>query len=100
MGLGSDVAVESAQDDYREECADWIAQKAAELVAARDMGRDAAIKKAAELLREERDADADVTGVVAVEIDPIDPSRKVSPGQVAAIKLELMDAARDAADVL
>lgn len=97
MSLGSTVAVEDAQEDYREECADWIAQKAAELVAARDMGRAEAIETAAELLRQENDADADVTGVAAVEIDQVEPSRKALPAQVAAIKADLMDAAREAA---
>ena len=97
MSLGSTVAVADAQEDYREECADWIAQKAAELVASRDMGRAEAIETAAELLRQENDADADVTGVAAVEVDQVEPSRKASPAQVAAIKADLMDAAREAA---
>ncbi len=97
MSLGSTVAVEEAQEDYREECADWIAHKAAELVAARDMGRTEAIETAANLLRQENDADADMTGVAAVEVDQIEPSRKASTAQVAAIKAELMDEAREAA---
>ncbi len=97
MSLGSTVAVEEAQEDYREECADWIAQKAAELVAARDMGRTEAIEKATDLLRQENDAEADTTGVAAVEVEQIEPSRKASTAQVAAIKAELMDEAREAA---
>lgn len=97
MSYGANEAVEAAEDAYREECADWIAQKAAELVAARDMTRTDAIEKAANLLRQDNDADADMTGVAAVEVESIEPSRKASKEQVDAIKAELMDEAREAA---
>lgn len=97
MSLGSTIAVADAEDEYRGKCADWIAQKAAELVAARDMKRTEAIEKAVDLLRQENDADADTTGVAAVEVEQIELSRKASPAQVAAIKAELMEEAQEAA---
>lgn len=100
MGIGSTVAVEKAQEEYREQCAEWIAQKAAELVAARDMGRVEAIEMATDLLRQEIDADSDVTGVAAVQVSHLAPSRTAAPAQIAAIKAELMDAAREAAEEL
>ena len=48
MSYGSNIAVEDAEDEYREETARLIAMHAAELVAARDMTRDAAITAAVE----------------------------------------------------
>lgn len=98
MGIGSTLAVEEAEDEYRDKCADWIGANAAGLVAPRDMGRADAIKMAADSLRQEIDADTDVTGVAAVQVDHVEPSRSAPPAQVAAIKAELMDAARDAAE--
>jgi hypothetical protein len=100
MSYGSNQAVKDAEDDYRAHCADLIAQRAAQLVAARDMGRDEAIKAATEWLRQEADAVGDVTGVAALDIEPPVPSKAVSPRQVAAIASELLDAAQDAADTL
>lgn len=63
MSIGSTLAVELAEADYREECAQFIANKAAQLVAARDMSREDAIQAATEELRQEIDAQGDITGV-------------------------------------
>jgi hypothetical protein len=100
MSYGSNKAVEDAQDEYREHCAELIAQYAAQLVAARDMGRIDAIKAATEWLRREGDAVGDVTGVAATENEFPCPSKAASQSQVAAIASELLDAARAAADTL
>lgn len=97
MGIGSSIAVEDAEDECREDCANLIAQKAAALVAARDMGRDEAIEKIAEWLRLEREADGDETGTLAIENELPSPSKKMPDKQVAAIAAELLDAAQDAA---
>ena len=48
MSYGSTIAVEDAEDEWREETARVIAMHAAELVAARDMTREAAITAAVE----------------------------------------------------
>ena len=97
MSYGANEAVEDAEYDYREQCADLIAQKAAELVAARDMGREEAIETAVGIMREENGASEDETGVAGIEVAHVEPSRQASSKQIAAIKLELMDAAREAA---
>lgn len=78
--------------------AEFIASTAASLVAAGDHSRTDAIKLAADFLRDSREADGDVTGTKEVELEFPKPSVKVSDEQVKAIKSELMDAARDAAD--
>ncbi|TCG01100.1 hypothetical protein BZM26_10150 [Paraburkholderia strydomiana] len=100
MSYGSNEAVEDAQDDYRERCANLIAQHAAQLVAARNMGRPEAIEAATEWLRREGEAVGDVTGVAAIENEFPVPSKTSPRSQVAAIASELLDAARDAADTL
>jgi uncharacterized protein YoaH (UPF0181 family) len=97
MSYGSNEAVEDAEDSYHEDCTDLIAQKAAELVAAGDMGRDEAIEVAAEWLRQEREADNDETGVAAVECKEPMPSKPRPHYQVAAIKAELLESAEAAA---
>lgn len=100
MSYGSNEAVEDAEDGYREHCAKLIAQSAAQLVAAGDMGRIEAIEEVTEWLRREGEAEGDVTGVVAIENEFPSPSKATSRTQVAAIASELLDAARAAADTL
>jgi hypothetical protein len=100
MSYGSNEAVEGAEGEYREHCAKLIAQSAAQLVAAGDMGRNEAIKAVAEWLRKDREAVGDVTGVATIENVFPSPS-KASPGnQVSAIASELLNAVREAADNL
>ena len=102
MSYGSNIAVEDAEDEYREETARLIAMHAAELVAARDMTRDAAITAAAEHQRYCQEAELDPTGTVATldEAQRPQPSRSVSEKQIRAIADELMEQARDAVDSL
>lgn len=100
MSYGSNEAVDNADDNYREKCVQLIAQRAAELVATRNMGRKEAIAAAAEWLRNEQAADFDSTGVVASENVLPSPSKTPPVNQVAAIRDELLDAASDAADDL
>lgn len=102
MSYGSTIAVEDAQDDWREEMAVLIAKHAAELVAAKDMTREAAISAAVEHQRYCQEAECDPTGTVATldEAQRPQPSRSVSEKQTRAIADELMEEARDAADEL
>lgn len=100
MSIGSTVAVESAMEQYREDCAKVIAKQAAQLVAARDMSRDDAIQAATEWLRRENEAEGDVTGILAIENEHPSPSKVVPSNQIAAIERDLLDAAREAADTL
>lgn len=65
MSYGSTIAVEDAEDEWREETARAIAMHAAELVAARDMTREAAITAAVEHQRYCQEAERDPTGTVA-----------------------------------
>jgi hypothetical protein len=62
------------------------------------MRRNEAIQAAAEELRQEIEAEGDVTGSLATTIKSLAPSKAIPAKQAAAIKHELMDAARDAAD--
>ncbi|AXK38528.1 hypothetical protein [Crenobacter cavernae] len=100
MGIGSTLAVEEAEEQYREDCAKQIARTAAPLVAAGDMGRDDAIRTVTEWLRQGSEAEGDVTGVVSVQNKFPTPSKEVATKQVAAIVHDLLDAARAAADTL
>lgn len=100
MSVGSTIAVEEAEDKFREECAHLIAQKAAGLVAAQDMSREEAIQKIAEWLRQEGEAEGDETGTLSIENVFPSPSKAAPPNQVAAITFELLEAAREAADTL
>jgi len=102
MSYGSNIAVEDAEDEHREETARLIAMHAAELVAARDMTRDAAITAAVEHQRYCQEAERDPTGTVATldEAQRPQPSRSVSEKQIRAIADELMEQARDAVDEL
>jgi hypothetical protein len=77
---------------------EFIASKAAELVAAGENSRTDAIKLVVQYLRDDREADGDETGTKGVELKFPKPSREVPIDQVRKIKSELMDAARDAAD--
>ena len=97
---GRNDAVRQEEEDFRERNAKSIANIAAERVAAGDDTRSDAIKGAADYLRRSREADADITGTLEVELEAPKPSRKVSAAQVQKIAEELMDAARDAADTL
>ena len=96
MSYGSNEAVQEAEDRYREEQGNFIAEKAAELVAAGDMSREEAIEKVAEWLRVENEAEGDVTGVIGIENEFPKPSKTMPRNQVLAIASELMDAAQDA----
>ncbi|UUZ66379.1 hypothetical protein LP417_35860 (plasmid) [Polaromonas sp. P1-6] len=77
-----------------------IAQNAAQLVAAGDMGRTEAIAEVTDWLRREDEAEADVTGVEAAENEFPSPSKAAPRSQIAAIASELMQASLDAADTL
>lgn len=98
--MSSDLSVEDANDQYKEDCADEIATRAAKLVASRDMGHTEAIQAATEEMRQENAASNDITGVLSTMIDWTNPSKETPQAQINAIKLKLMDAARDAAETL
>lgn len=100
MGYGSNCAVEDADDEYREQCAQLIAKEAARLVAATDMSRSDAIQSATEWLRRENEAEGDLTQVASIENELPEPSLTAPSKQVNAIALELLDDARDAANTL
>jgi hypothetical protein len=100
MSYGSNGAVEDAEDDYKEQCAQLIAETAAKLVAARDMSRSDAIKAATEWVRRENEAEGDLTQVASIENELPEPRLAASLKQVNAIASELLDAAREAADTL
>jgi hypothetical protein len=100
MSYGANEAVEIAEDEYREQCADLIALRAAALVAARDMGRAEAISVLAERLRTENEAGGDPSGIVSIENVFPSPSKVAPRDQIAAIASELKVAARDAAESL
>lgn len=96
MSYGSNEAVKDAEEAYRDECAQLVAEKAAQLVAAGDMGRAPAVEQSAEWLRQEGEAESDETGTLAVENTPPSPSKVKPTAQVTAIAAELLDDARDA----
>ena len=98
--MTSHLALEDANDNYKEDCAVEIATRAAKLVASRDMGRTEAIQAATEEMRQENAANNDPTGVLETMIDVTKPSKEISQAQINAVKAELMDAARDAAETL
>jgi hypothetical protein len=98
--MSSDLSLDDANEQYREACADEIATRAARLVAARDMERTEAIKAVTEEMRQESAASNDVTGTLSTMIEVVNPSTVAHKAQIDAIKLELIDAARDAADTL
>jgi len=100
MGYGSTVAVEEAEEEYREACAELIEKGAAKLVGARDMTRRQAIEAETEALRQEIEADNDVTGVLGTMLNPPVPSKPIPAAQARAIGRELRDAAGDAAETL
>lgn len=100
MANGRNDAVEYQQDLHRERLADVIASRAAYLVAARDMGRQEAIKVAMESVRRDQEEGNDVSGTLGIENEYPAPSKMMPPGQVARIKDELMDLAREAAEDL
>lgn len=95
-----EMSKDDGMEEFHEACAEEIATRAARLVAARDMPRDEAIQTVTEQLRQEREADGDPTGTLATMIRDVSPSKKSPQSQIDAIKNELMDAARDAAETL
>lgn len=99
MGYGSNEAVSDAEEDFREEISQAIAENAAELVASGDMSRDEAIKVATKHQRYMQDAACDETGTVETlkEAQRPVPSHKVPEHQVKAIAEQLIDQAREAA---
>lgn len=98
--MGNDYHLDDANDEYVEKNAEVIATRAAMLVASRDMNREDAIEAATEELRQENAASTDETGVLKTMIDAVKPTKDASKAQIAAIRDELMDAARDAAETL
>lgn len=100
MGIGSSWAVEVDEEKYREALALEIATRAARWVAAGDKTRDQAIADAAEELRQEIEAGNDATGTLTAELRDDPASKGASRQQIEAIRLELMDAAREAAENL
>lgn len=100
MGYGANDAVENGDDECREHCAKLIAQNAAQLVAAGDLGRGDAIKGVTDWLRREGEAQADPSGTASIENTFPAPSKLAPRHQVAAIAAELLEAARQAADTL
>lgn len=98
MGMGSTLAVEEAEKNYREQCAQTIAWMSAQYVAAGDMDRHTAVPTVAEEVRRQQREINDETGVEGVN-NVLPPPSKVAPAnQVTAIMHELMDAAREAAE--
>ena len=100
MSYGANEAVKDAEDEYLEDCADLIAQKAAELIAAGDMSREDAIDTAVSWLRQEDEAGRDETGVVGVECQEPLPSKQAHDKQVAAIKAELIEKVEEATTII
>jgi hypothetical protein len=100
MGIGSSWAIEMDEEKHREALALEIATRAAKWVAAGDKSRDNAIADAAEELRQEIEAGNDETGTLTAELHDNHASKGASRQQIEAIRLELMDAAREAAEDL
>ncbi len=100
MGFGSNEAVLAAEEEYRAQRANVIAEVAAGLVAAGDMSRADAIQAAIEWYRKDDAADGDVTGMLASEIKQPVPSRVADPAQITAIKDSLIEAVREATEEL
>ena len=98
MGMGSNLVVEDAEEKYREKCANYIANIAAQRVAARDSTRSKAIAEAVEHMSALSDAENDPTGTLSsLGITQVpEPSRAISDAQRAAIAQEMIDRARDA----
>lgn len=100
MGIGSSWAVELEEEKHREALALQIATRAARWVAAGDKSREQAVADAAEELRQEIEAGNDSTGTLSAELRDDPASKGASRQQIEAIRLQLMDAAREAADNL
>lgn len=62
------------------------------------MTREQAIEAETEALRQEIEADNDVTGTLATMLNPPVPSKPIPAAQARAIGRELRDAAGDAAE--
>ena len=98
MSIGSTLAVEDGEDQYRTDAAKFIAEKAAQLVASGDMGPKQAIEAVTNFLRSQ--SQDDTTGIAPIENQLPSPSKSMPDNQVAAIQDKLMDAAQNAADTL
>lgn len=92
------MAVEEAEEEYREQMAKFIAETAAERVGARDLSRLDGIAEAAQHAEALSEAENDPTGTLGTlpEAQEPKPSRDVSDAQRKAIAEELMEAARNA----
>lgn len=100
MGFGSTVAVEEAEEQWRRDCAKVIKREAAKHVGARTMTREEAIKAETELLRQECEAENDVTRTLETMIVPPKPSKAIKEQQIRAIAAELDEAATAASKTL
>lgn len=94
MGMGSNVAIEEDEDNYRENAANVIAETAAKLVASGDCSREEAVERSGEYWRLQNEADGDPTGTIAADCHLPTPKNETSKAQVAAIKAELLEACR------
>lgn len=98
--MSNDYNLDEANDDYVEACVEELATRAAKLIASSDMGRIEAIKAVTEEMRQEMASSDDVTGVLGTMIDATNPSKEISIAQINAIKKEIIQAARGAAETL
>lgn len=98
MSIGSTLAVEDGEDQYRTDAAKFIAEKAALLVASGDMGPKQAIETVTNFLRSQ--SQDDPTGIASIENQLPSPSKSMPDNQVAALEAKLMDAAQIAANSL
>lgn len=98
MGIGSNLAVEDGEEDFREQMAHLVANTAAERVGARDSTRLEAIAEAVNYASASFDADNDPSGTLGTlpEAQAPTPSRVVPVAQRIAIREELIEDARDA----
>lgn len=100
MGYGSTVAVEEAEENWRDECKKRVRSEAAKHVGARTKTRAEAIDFETELLRQDIEADNDPSGTLASMIIPPKPSKSIPEAQQRAIEAELDDLASSAVKTL
>lgn len=98
MGYGSTVAVGEAEEEYREACVEHIEKSAAKLVGVRDIARQQAIEAETEALRQEIEADNDVTGTLAAMLNSPVPNKRIAAAQAITIGQELRGATSDSAE--
>ena len=97
-----DFRLEAAEDEYKNEMAQLIANGAAALVAARDCSREEAIDRVAQYYYYLKEAENDPTKTIEYsdEAQFPHPSKKTpTKKQIEAIALELIELAEDAVDV-